>query len=60
MNETWAAISDLLPQLIESLYETAIMLGFGSVAAILLGLPVGTLLFLTASGRPLSESPWSK
>lgn len=60
MNETWAAISDLLPQLIESLYETAVMLGLGSVAAILLGLPVGTLLFLTASGRPLSESPWSK
>ncbi|MEK6189376.1 MAG: ABC transporter permease subunit [Carnobacterium alterfunditum] len=49
------SIIDYAPSLIESLYETGIMMGFAMVAAILLGLPLGTLLFLTARGRPMEN-----
>lgn len=37
----------LLPKMIEAFYETAIMLSLSSVAAILLGIPIGTLLYLS-------------
>lgn len=43
---------DFLPKILESLQETSIMMALGSAAAIVLGLPIGTLLFLTAKGRP--------
>lgn len=43
------------PVLFESLWETGIMMGFAMVAAILLGLPLGTLLFLTAKGQPMQN-----
>ncbi|MGO4928547.1 methionine ABC transporter permease [Fundicoccus sp. Sow4_D5] len=43
---------DFAPKIWESLQETSIMMGLGSAAAILLGLPLGTLLFLSAKGRP--------
>lgn len=43
------------PALFESLWETGIMMGFAMVAAILLGLPLGTLLFLTAKGQPMQN-----
>ncbi|SIO14262.1 D-methionine transport system permease protein [Carnobacterium alterfunditum] len=49
------SIIDYAPSLIESLYETGIMMGFAMVAAILLGLPLGTLLFLTARGKPMEN-----
>lgn len=59
MNETLSIYLERLvefsPRLIESLQETGIMLGFSIVAAILLGLPIGTLLFLTGSGKPLEN-----
>lgn len=45
-------VIDYWPRLSESLWETGIMLFFAMVAAILIGLPVGTLLFLSADGRP--------
>lgn len=45
------------PLLLESLGETGIMMGFAVLAAIFLGLPLGTLLFLTAKGKPM-ENPW--
>lgn len=45
-------VIDYWPRLTESLWETGIMLFFAMVAAILIGLPVGTLLFLSADGRP--------
>lgn len=41
------------PKLWESLQESGIMLGFAAIAAIILGLPVGTLLYLTSPGKPL-------
>lgn len=49
-------LMDYIPRLIESLNETSIMLGFASVAAILLGLPLGTVVFLTSKGKPLDKN----
>lgn len=51
---------DYWPRLYESLQETSIMMGFASVAAVALGLPIGTLLFLTAPGKPLYGSRLAK
>ncbi|MER2063273.1 MAG: ABC transporter permease, partial [Alkalibacterium sp.] len=45
-------VLDYLPRLLESLGETGIMLFFAMLAAILMGIPVGTLLYLTSSGQP--------
>lgn len=45
-------LQDFLPDILESMGETGIMMFFSILAAILLGLPLGTLLFLTAKGRP--------
>lgn len=40
------------PEIVESLIDTGIMMGFATASAILIGLPLGTLLFLTAEGQP--------
>lgn len=48
------------PRLIESLQETGIMMIFATIAAILIGLPIGTLLFLTSPGRPIENNFWHK
>lgn len=45
------------PKLIESLGQTGIMMAFAAVAAILIGLPLGTWLFLAGQGKPL-ENKW--
>lgn len=50
-------VIDYLPRMIESLNETGIMMGLASVAALLIGLPLGTMLYLTASGKP-AENRW--
>ena len=50
-------MSEYSPKLLESLGETGIMMGLAMLAALLIGLPLGTLLFLTAEGKPL-ESRW--
>jgi D-methionine transport system permease protein len=44
-----------LPKFIDSINETGIMMAFAMVAAIILGLPVGTLLFLTDKGQELEN-----
>ena len=44
-----------LPKFIDSINETGIMMAFSMVAAIILGLPVGTLLFLTDKGQELEN-----
>ncbi|WP_027108330.1 methionine ABC transporter permease [Lacticigenium naphthae] len=49
-------IQEYAPRLMESLAESGIMMGFAIVAAIVFGLPLGTLLFLTASGKPMENS----
>lgn len=43
------------PRMIESMGETGIMMIFSVLAAILLGLPLGTYIFLTSPGRPLEN-----
>ena len=45
-------VIDFAPRMVDSLWETSIMLFFAMLAAILVGLPVGTVLFLSADGRP--------
>lgn len=50
-----ARVIEYWPALFESLWETGIMMGFAMVAAIMLGLPLGTLLFLTARGQPMQN-----
>lgn len=52
-------LQEFMPRLVESLQETSIMLGFAMVAAILIGLPLGTLLFLTGKGKPLENRFWN-
>lgn len=48
-------VVEYIPRLITSLNETGIMMGFAMVAAIVLGLPLGTLLFLTDEKQPLEN-----
>lgn len=43
------------PAMMESLGETGIMMVFSVIAAILLGLPLGTFIFLTSKNRPLEN-----
>lgn len=43
------------PRMIESMGETGVMMLFSVLAAILLGLPLGTYIFLTSPGRPLEN-----
>ncbi len=59
-NEVIEKILDYWPKLWASLGETGIMLGFATIAALLVGLPLGTLLFLTNSGQRLGHSPYSR
>lgn len=48
-------ILDFAPAMFESLGETGIMMAFSILAAILIGLPLGTFIFLTAKNRPLES-----
>jgi D-methionine transport system permease protein len=43
------------PAMLESLGETGIMMVFSVIAAILLGLPLGTFIFLTSKNHPLEN-----
>lgn len=40
------------PEMTQSLVDTGIMMGFAMASAILLGLPLGTILFLTSEPIP--------
>lgn len=48
------------PDMLESLGESGIMLFFAMLAAILIGLPLGTLLFLSADGQPNENRPLNR
>lgn len=48
------------PAMIESLGETSIMMFFSVIAAIFLGLPLGTYIFLTSKGKPLENHFWNQ
>ena len=51
------ALIDLLPDLFVALGQTLTMLGIGLSAALLLGGPLGILLFLVGSGQSLQNRP---
>lgn len=51
---------DFGPALIESLGETGVMMFFSLVAALFLGLPLGTFIFLTSKGRPLENKVFNQ
>lgn len=59
MNEVlstyFSRVIEFWPSLLESLGETGIMMGFAMTAAIFLGLPLGTILFLSAEGKPMEN-----
>lgn len=48
-------VAEYWPNLLTSLNETGIMMGFAMAAAIVLGLPLGTLLYLTDEDKPLQN-----
>jgi len=43
-------LSERLPELVEALWETATMVGIATASALLLGLPLGTLMYLSRRG----------
>lgn len=57
MSDLLARLSAYRGEIITSIVETGIMLGNSLLAAILLGLPIGTLLYLSRPGGP-SERLW--
>ena len=52
LQEYGQRLIEFLPDIIESLGETGIMMSFAMLAAIFLGLPLGTILFLTDEDNP--------
>lgn len=48
---------EFTPAMFESLGETGIMMFFSILAALILGLPLGTFIFLTSENRPLENKP---
>ncbi|MYM27697.1 D-methionine transport system permease protein [Duganella sacchari] len=51
------AIAAMLPEMWEALGQTLLMLGIGLSAALLIGGPLGILLFLVADGQSLQNRP---
>lgn len=51
-------VVEFWPKLWESLVETNIMMGFASLAALILGLPMGTLIYLTSPKQVLVDRAW--
>lgn len=43
------------PKMVEALGETGLMMLFSGMAAVLLGLPLGTLLYMTAPNKPMEN-----
>ena len=58
---TWAAawehLADMQEEIVQAAIETALMLGIGLGAALLFGLPLGVLLYLTRRGN-MADNPW--
>lgn len=59
INNYIESISNYVPEMIQALQETGVMLLIALVAAILIGLPLGTVLFLTSKGGPMENAPWA-
>ena len=58
LQEYGQRLIEFLPDIIERLGETGIMMSFAMLTAIILGLPIGTILFLTNEDNP-REISWS-
>ncbi|MBS4455224.1 methionine ABC transporter permease [Tuanshanicoccus lijuaniae] len=50
-------VIDFAPKIIQSLGQTSIMMALATIAAIVLGIPLGTYLYLSDDGRP-SANRW--
>lgn len=57
LQQYFQRVIEYAPSMMESMGETGIMMFFSIIAALLLGLPLGTLIFLTSKNRPL-ENYW--
>lgn len=55
MDEFLTRMTKYLPKLVESLFETGTMMLLACAAAIVLGLPLGIYLYLTAKRKPLEN-----
>lgn len=55
MAESWTIVVGILPELGLALGQTALMLGIALAAAVLLGGPLGIVLFLSDAGQPLAR-----
>lgn len=55
----WESFVQYRSQIGEAIGETFIMVGIALLAAVLLGLPTGTLLFLTGKGQLYEHKLWS-
>lgn len=55
MTEYFERLMKFMPKLIGALGDTSIMMLFASIAAIILGIPLGTYLYLSSKGKPLEN-----
>ena len=53
----WEHLTDMQEEIVQAAIETALMLGIGLGAALLFGLPLGVLLYLTRRGN-MADNPW--
>lgn len=53
----WEHLADMQEEIVQAAIETALMLGIGLGAALLFGLPLGVLLYLTRRGN-MADNPW--
>ncbi|MBF6978789.1 ABC transporter permease subunit [Aerococcaceae bacterium zg-BR22] len=55
MTQYLERVIDFAPKIIQSLGQTSIMMALATIAAIALGIPLGTYLYLSDDGRPLAN-----
>ena len=53
----WEHLADMQDEIVQAAIETALMLGIGLGAALLFGLPLGVLLYLTRRGN-MADNRW--
>ena len=53
----WEHLADMQEEIVQAAIETALMLGIGLGAALLFGLPLGVLLYLTRRGN-MADNRW--
>lgn len=59
MNEIFAVLVEYQDKILQAIAETGVMVGIALLAAVLLGLPLGTVIYLTRAGGPAeNRSVW--